>query len=250
MRSFFQLLRKELFGLRWFIVPLVGLSVLWHLFLMTRIGLWDEGIVLGLGVMPFSFIPLWILITSFIVYRNEWNEDTIYFMLSLPVSPWKVTLTKLFSVVIGAVVGTGVVGLGFLSLLMRSSVEIFSLVPSDWIMYNGMLVIIFSLAVLIAGVMVIQASFITSRMTNRLQGLVLLWILLIVSWLIPRLAMLIEPLLRWLPSIKIIGGSISNGIFSTQNIWIPSGSILAPFVVVFGFFVLATWLWKNQIELA
>lgn len=254
MGSFFQLLRKELFMLRWFIVPLTGLSILWHLFLMTKMGVWDEGLVIGLGLMPISFIPLWILITSFIVYRNEWNEDTIYFMLALPVNAWQVTLTKLLAVVIGAAVGTAVIGLGFFSVALRSSIDIIgelSLAPTGWIAYNGMLLIVFSLAMLIAGVMVIQASYIISRMANRLHGLVLIWIFLLISWLIPHLSILIEPLLRWLPSIKVIGGSSSfNGVFTTQNIWIPLGLIIAPLLVVFGFFALATWLWQSQIELA
>lgn len=254
MRSFLQLLRKELFTLRWYIVPLAGLSVLWHLFLMTRIGLWDEGIILGLGTIPFGFIPMWILITSFITYRNEWNEDTIYFMLALPINAWKVTLTKLLSVVIGAVVGTVVIGLGFLGLFGIISEGIIgnylNLVPNGWIAYNGMLAVIFGFASLVAGIMILQASYIVSRMANRLHGVVLLWIFFLVSWLIPRLSMLIEPLLRWLPSIKIIGGSISNGVFATQNIWIPLGPILAPFLVTLGFFALATWLWQSQIELA
>lgn len=254
MRSFLKLLRKELFGLRWFIVPLVVLSVLWHLFLLTKIGVWEEGVALGLGALPISFIPLWILITSFSIYRTEWNENTIYFMMSLPVSAWKITLTKLLAVVIGAVAGVTVIGLGLISLVMNSSIEligeVFSVVPTSWFVYNGMLVISFCLLMLIAGVMTIQASYIVSRMANRFHGLVLLWVFLIIAWLIPRLSVLIEPLLRWLPSVKIIAGSVFDGVLTTQNIWIPLGPLVAPLLVAFSFFGLATWLWESQIELA
>ena len=79
MSALWQLLRKDLLSLRWAMGVLLFLTFTWHIFLYSRVGVWPREVTLALGLIPFSFIQLWVLWISFQIYRTEWSEDTAIF---------------------------------------------------------------------------------------------------------------------------------------------------------------------------
>lgn len=252
MRSFWQLLRKDILSLRWVVAVLVILSLVWQAYLASKTGNWDGDLIFGLGFLPYIFIPLGLLITSLLVYRNEWKEDTIYLILSLPIKAWQVTVSKLLAVLIGGILGFLAItfGIFILALIQETSFINDYVFQSGVFNYNIGVMLMFILIGLLTGTMLIQLAYIISRMANRLQGLVFIWILVLSSWVIPRLGLLIEPLLRWLPNIRFESYNIVDGQIYTSNIFIPAAPLIAPWLVVIGLFGLATWLWQSHIELA
>lgn len=256
MRAFGKLLQKELVSLRWFIVALLVLTVVWHGFLYTKIAQWDAAIVFGLGFIPLSFIPLWLVIASIYSYRTEWSEDTSYFLLSLPVSGWTITVSKLLAVVSLCVIGL---------LLMVGSFFLFDLpdafltsldspfwggLPGNWYVNDLIILCAIIIAAVFGTVMTMHIAYIFSRMANRFRGVVMLWILFIMGWFTIRASFLIEPLLKWLPEFEVESWNLINNQMTHNTEMVASAPFVAQAVVMIGLFAFATWAWQTQIEVA
>jgi len=70
--------------------------IVFFAFLFTRIGKWEKGTPFGLGIaLSVSALLIYPLIKGFLSLRDEWDKDTIYLLLSLPVRRYKILLAKL-----------------------------------------------------------------------------------------------------------------------------------------------------------
>ncbi len=64
-RRFGLLLRKELTSLEGLFPVLLGVTLLWELFLVTRRPTWGPGAVAGLSLIPLGLIPFWAMWAGF-----------------------------------------------------------------------------------------------------------------------------------------------------------------------------------------
>ncbi len=255
MGALWQLLRKDLLAQRWAMGILLFLTVAWHIFLWSKVGTWPQGIALALGLIPFGFILLWIFWVSLQIYRREWSEDTVYFLMALPKPSWLVMGVKLLTVIVCAFVSVGAMIASYL-LFLNSEVEAAkALVAQHYTgpLYLGNLInggaLMFLFFVLF--VILIQFSYICSRMVNRFRGLVTMWVFVISLRLGGILASIFEPAFRWLPPVTFsIPGVVVGATAPPNRLLFSSGLFAACFLVGIGFFALGNWLWENQIQVA
>ncbi len=253
MNSYLQLLRKELLALRWSMGVFVGLTLIWQVFVATRTS-WTAPVLLINGLGPLSFLPMWLIWISFQSYSTEWSNDTAYLLLSLPVKGWQVTTTKLFPVMIAFLVALAVTISGFLLLFGRLIPVVigdtFAPLPAGWYLRNGVNLVVLGLLAVSAMVMLIHFAYITSRLAKRFRGPVLAWILLISFWIISRVGGLIEPILHWVRPLTFDFFNINQGLVDVYQFQLGLSPVLAIWLSIVGLFLLATWLWETQIEIA
>lgn len=206
MGPFIRLLRKDLEASRWsvgiFSGVIIGLMVYTRLKILA--GTWPYGALGLLMIGPAFLIPIWLLWQSFQTLRTEWREDTIYTLLTLPVSGWKILLAKLCAVSLEYTSLVIVSLAGFLLLFSFVLTEILQAVPSlGWLAWNGFLIYLVSLSFLIGVVIFIQLSFIIGKMVGRFQTIISLWVLFLASWFVTTINRMLIPLLRWLPPLSL-----------------------------------------------
>ncbi len=252
MKRFLKLLSKDLEASRLPVFFLASITLALMAFLRLRIaqGAWDpEVFVLGV-IAPMTFFPLWLIWRSFQTLRVEWREDTVYTLLVLPVPGWQVMLAKLASLLVEySVLFTAAVGGTFLfsSGLMD---ELWEVIPgSGWLAWNVLWVYVTGALILGAVAVHVQLAFVVSKMVGRLQGLVALWVLILSTWLVDRAAVLLEPLFRWLPTIRLHEllqlNKVNPGIIFE---WQPAGQIGAV-VATAGLLLLTGFLFEHFVEI-
>ncbi len=253
MKSYLQLIKKELRALRWYLGVLMFLTLGWHLFLATRVQRWPAELVFGLGWIPISFIPIWLLWISVQMYRSEWNQDTAYLLLSLPIPGWQITTSKFLVVMIAYVFSVVLFAASFFLALGGSIMQIvgdcLTLFPTIWYLRTGLNAFVLSVLLVSSATMLTHFSYISARMVKRFQGLVMVWILVLSVWLMERLGYVIEPLLRWVPWMTFEIGNYSQGMVHMGEFQMSLAPILAPWLIVVALFALGTWLWETQIEI-
>src|SRR5690606_42106689 len=80
-----QQYKKEILGNRTELLFLIGAYLLWTLFLLSRIGRWDEGAIIAAYFAPATGIfPLWAWWTSGQVDRQGWRGKTTHRLLCPP----------------------------------------------------------------------------------------------------------------------------------------------------------------------
>ncbi|HPT83868.1 MAG TPA: hypothetical protein PLM25_08250 [Limnochordia bacterium] len=252
MKRFLKLLRKDLEASRLPVFFLAGITLILMAVLRWRIaqGAWHPQVsVLGVAV-PLTFFPLWLIWRSFQTLRAEWREDTVYTLLVLPVPGWQVLLAKLagllveYSVLFAATVGGTFL---FFGGLMD---ELWEVIPGPWwLAWNALWVYVTGAFVLATLAIHVQLAFVVSKMVGRLQGLVALWVLFLSTWLTDRAALLLEPLFRWLPTIRLHEflqlTRFDEGIILE---WQPAGQIGAAFATV-GLLFLTGLLFERFLEI-
>lgn len=255
MKAFWQLLRKDLLSQRWAMGILLVLTLGWHIFLSTKVGVWYREATLMLGLIPFSFIQLWVIWISFQIYRTEWSEDTAYLLLSLPVSSWMITGVKLLTVVLCTLFGV-LVMLGSYLIFLKADIKpvweiVYPYLATGWYKRNLINLGVLSLFYFIGSVILMHFAYLCSRMVNRFRGLVVIWVLLVSTWLTTKIAAILKPLLRWLPSIGMDIPLIENSLIQEiREFKIPAGPFVGQLLAVIALLVLANWLWEKQIEIA
>ncbi|MGI6285039.1 hypothetical protein SEF58_04385 [Neomoorella humiferrea] len=95
-----RLYRKELRDLRLESMVVLGLILLWNFFLYYKAGTatWPPGTHLVFSLMMLVITGFLPLIESFKIWGDEWKNNTVYLLLSLPVNGQQVVLAKLLAV--------------------------------------------------------------------------------------------------------------------------------------------------------
>lgn len=250
-----QQYKKELLSNRVEIALIAGAFIVWTLFLLSRVGLWQGEIIVGIYWMPASFLPLWALWTSVQQYRQEWRENTSYLMLSLPVRAWVITSAKL-AVLFTAAVGFSLLILaGGWLLLARTGVlalyhasSLFEMIPGEWIVKITLLGWALTVGSVVVMGLVAQLAYMFSRLFTRFRGLVMVWTLLLTSWLTGRAMDVGGKLLAWLPDFHIRFLDFFDGVLGLRVYAIQSGPIVMYALVVLGLYALLNVILERAVE--
>ncbi|QUH26524.1 ABC-2 transporter permease [Serpentinicella alkaliphila] len=99
-RMFRTLFKKDLMLAKNESLIILGIIALGNLFLYYKAQTsWPLEVSLGFSWVLLMFIPLSIFIRAFSSISSEWKENTVYLMMSLPVSGMLVLLSKLLSLI-------------------------------------------------------------------------------------------------------------------------------------------------------
>lgn len=208
MKAFWKIYRKDLQALQFTMFLFSFITLVWDIFLFTRVGKWQEGLPFGLSFIPLAFLQLWVVWDAIQSYRSEWHGGSIYLMLSLPTSGWKLALSKL------AAVWTSFTLLSLLSLsgawfiLMRETglaheiVSMLQKVPRgyllSWAFRLGLAYWLSGLAI----ALVVQGAYLMGRLASRGQFFVMLGALWASVYALIRLGGAGHFLFGWVPDLQ------------------------------------------------
>ncbi len=251
MKRFWCLLKKDLEAMRWPVGIFAGVMTGIMVFVRFRVvgGLPGEIVPALTVALPLGVLPFWLLWQSLQSLRSEWQEDTVYTLLSLPVPGWWITLSKLFRIWIEYTLILALVVVG--NMLLFSDVFRLALgdIPGSWIFRNGFLLYLFSLAVIAVFVILIQLVFVVSKLVGRFQGLVALWTGILTLWVMGAVTRLLEPLFRWVPPLSL------ERLFRVGEIqrMIPMDLFFSPrveaWLTVAAIFILTAYLLEHFVEI-
>ena len=95
MRAWWELYKKEILDMIILYCCYLPGIVAWEIFLFYKADKWIIWLAFGLSFVPFALYPILILWLGYNSYRQEWKDDTHYFLLSLPRRGWEIGLAKL-----------------------------------------------------------------------------------------------------------------------------------------------------------
>lgn len=251
MKRFLRLLQKDLQASLLPVGFLSGITLILLAFTRFKISTsaWPVEVSIAAVAIPLVFLPLWLLWQSFQTLRTEWREDTVYTLLVVPVPGWKVMLAKLLAIAIEYTVLLAVIVVGTLAFFLPLVREVMQFVPSfAWVLRNGILLYLVSLAMLASVVIFVQLAFVVGKMVGRVQGLVALWTLVLSGWLVDRLGVLLEPLFRWLPTLRLHKlfrlEELRQGVVAEWNLAPEIGTWLGILAVL----ALTSYLFEHYVE--
>lgn len=252
MKSFKQLLLKELHESKWQLMIVAGLTLVFQFYVRFNASLPPQALF-GVGWVPLIVLPFWLLWSSFYTMRHEWNRDTIYLLLSLPVSGLTILGVKLLSVLIQLAVFLAVTIVGVLVMYNFTFPYVFGeLAPymsAEWMVGTGAKLVLLGTLLSALIIMVIQFSYLAGRLFGRFQGLISIWVLFVVSWLIQRLAQLTYPLFSWIPRVPFTGWVQSGELFYRQEVQLDIAPLVASVALASAFFWLGAYLLEREIEI-
>lgn len=239
-RRFRLLLRKELMGLEGLFPLLLGATVLWELFLLSRAQIWRPEAVALASLLPLVVIPFWAAWAGFQSVRAEWNGDHAQLLLTLPVPYWQIQGVKLLAIWLQAGFTALVVGAAAL-LLGRGLIRDLQL-SGLWDVVVTSVPTAAALWWLFIVHLSIAAQFASAvwRMVPRFGGLVALWATVMAAWLGDRLSRLLGHLFQWVPDLRLMAASMSGAgvqtVVTRHVIFIDSGPLLASLLLGLGLF--------------
>lgn len=254
MRSaYWQLLWKEMQQAATTALVFTLLIVAWFAFLFTRVGVWPGMFPFALGMMVLGFVPFWALWRTFFSFRQEWNGDHMYLLLSLPVPGWYITSTKLVVALVelfvySAIIITG--GVLLLSLDQPAALEAPLKVLRETALFQtgAKLALVQTVGLLIA-MIIIQFSYLVGRIANRRKGLMTLVVGIVSSWLVFRLGGLVAPLLKWIPEVAVQSINIINDVVHIETAYIGVAPVIGSLVSALGLFVIGSTILERDVEL-
>lgn len=94
-KKLFTLYKKDLTILKFETLLILGSIIVFNLFLYYKAKTsWPLDMSLGLSTLLLSFVPLFTFFRAFNFIKEEWKENTVYFMMSLPTSGNIIFLSK------------------------------------------------------------------------------------------------------------------------------------------------------------
>ncbi|MFW5992455.1 MAG: hypothetical protein ACOCQN_04610 [Halanaerobiaceae bacterium] len=252
MRAWWELYKKDLFTLGFFMLVVILLVFAWEFFLFYKIDAWPGGLTFSLSFLPFSFFPLLLLWLGYNGFRAEWKDDTNYFLLSLPRHGWEISLAKLaaamtFYLVVPLV--TALLIYIFQWGPFKNMMEIPEFIlEGQWAIKTIFKIFVFYWLSGLALYIITQFSQLVSLFYDRFRGLVTIVVFIISNYLVYRGGSILAPLLKWLPDFPVeVINETRMGLQKTV-IYLGSGPVIGSAVLLGGVFLLGSWLLENQLE--
>ncbi|MFW6035086.1 MAG: ABC transporter permease [Halothermotrichaceae bacterium] len=245
MRAWWEIYKKEIFSISFFLLVVVLLVLGWELFLFYKIDTWEEGLPFALSFLPFSFFPLLILWLAFNSYRAEWKDETSYFLLSIPRPGWQISLAKIsagMTFYIAVTLVTSIlIYLFHRELIMEGLNSAPAVITTGFITETLVKVFLINWLSALVTYVLVQFSYLVSLFYNRFRGLITLVVYILTNYLVYRLGGLLAPLFNWAPDFMV--RSINGNGFA-----IGSGPFIASGIAVIALFMLGSWMLENQLE--
>jgi hypothetical protein len=176
-----KLIFKEIKGFMLFPVGLIFILIaLWDFFLRLHIGVWQNQDILGLATLQLAIPFIWSIAMAFYTLYSEWNTNTVYLLLSLPIKGITLIGAKLTAIISGLF---SIYIFGIICYLINFRALLSNPISQELIWCVGVNSLLF-LAVLIV---ICQFSFLIGRIVPKYCGLFTGIIFLAVLWLMDKI---------------------------------------------------------------
>lgn len=249
MKKWLYLYKKELKTISFILVVSILIISAWQILLWYKIGNWPDGIAFTLGFIPFMFIPLIMLWQGYKSIRQEWKNESIYFLLTLPCPGWYITSAKL---------AAGITY--FLLVILTNSIFVFLIgrrevvkflppeIEINWLLNIGFKLLILYFIYSIGLYLLSQFSALISRFYHKLRGFVSIVVFIISSYLIYRMGTLIASLFEWLPDIPVKSINYSSEVANITTVYLNSAPFAGIIFMGLIMFFLGSWLLAEYLE--
>ncbi len=252
MRAYWELYKKDFRSMSFAMLVISLLILGWHFFLVYKKYQWGVALTFGLSFIPFAFFPIIALWMGFQSFRQEWKDDTIYGLLTLPRSGLVLTSTKLL-VGMTCYIGVSILLSGLIFFSYQDFIEEgLQLIPYQ--MNRGLLIGYIVKAILVYWIIgaiiyiISQFSYLISKFYNKVSWLIVILVFNLSQYLIFRGGGILAPLFTWAPDISIGIENVRMGIFYSETLEIGTGPLLASLLIVIGIFFVGSWVLEKQLE--
>lgn len=251
MSGLLELYKKELRSIAFFLLVSVLIILGWQFFLLYKATNWPEGVAFGLSYIPFAFFPLIMIWQGYQSYRQEWKNDTIYMLLSLPRPGWVISLSKLLAALTYYLV-TVVLNMVMVYFVSQQHFwsEMLPVVTEKWVLSMAFKTVIAYIVMGISIYILSQFSCLVSRFYDRFKGLISIVVFILSSYIIYRGGAILAPLFKWLPDLPVKIMSESLATFEPATIHIGSGPIIASLILIILLFSLGGKLLEDYLEVS
>ncbi len=250
--NFYKLVMKEIKGSRWTMLLFLILTVFWHLFLLAKTGKWHEETYLTLGLIPYFVLPLWVLGNMLHMIHSEWNSNTIYLLLSLPIRGWAVTGSKIVASVIELVILGLLAGISFMLFFGSNFLSYIAVhndgVPLTWMLSPAALAAFFYILVTFICLVLAQFSYLVSRLVGRFRGLIIAATAFVLFWIFMRLGGMLSPLFEWVPDFSFKTWTSINNVINVGSETLNSAPIAAVVFLTVLVFIAGSIFYDKNIE--
>ena len=249
-RPLLQLYKKEIYTKRLEIIGILACVLLWNVLVIIKPWwfTYRKEDVVGISMsLPAGIIFVWTIWIGFKSISYEWDNNTCYLLLSLPISGFKVLTVKILSILsILLVFIVEVCGAALVVDLMKRSDSIHIDIPSFGacmaFIADIFLVLLYMLVSAAIMVILCQFAYIASRLVNRFSkvfavvaGGAGLWVFMRGTSILTYLLNLLH-----LPKIKILIGE-GDGFISLSP-------IIATLLLSFGLLYVTAKLFDHVVE--
>lgn len=252
MRAWWDLYKKEINLIVFFSAVVMLITFAWELFLFYKINKWPMGLPFGLGFLPFSFFPLLILWLGYNSFRQEWKDDTNYFILSLPRYGWEISLAKLAAGMTFYTLTSlfTLISIYFFqqSFIKTALAEVTIIASNVWII-NNLIKAYFVFWLMGLGIYIVaQFSQLISLFYDRFRGLITIVVFILANYVIFRGGSFLAPALKWLPDIPV--QVLNDTMMGIQEftVYLGSGPLVGSALIIIGMFLTGSWLLQRYLE--
>lgn len=245
-----KLIVKELKGYVLIPAGIIGTMILaWNLFLYFHIGSWQDNEILGLGVLPAVILLIWAVVMAFYTLYSEWNTNTVYLLLSLPVKGFTILGSKIIAN-LSCFLFVNVFGLASYLLCFHKIIWgpiSFIMTPElwtgvgqffGWLQINSLLL---TALVVVLG----QFAFLAGRISPKFRGLITTITFLFSFWLCSKIYQLFHAVLYWIPSVELQ----IHPIHTMKSVKWDFEFMLIIVLITVGFLSLNSLLFERKIEI-
>ncbi len=253
MKKWFALVKKEFRQINILIVVSVLIIAAWEIFLLTRGENWPPGVTFGLGFIPLFFLPVIMLYLGYSSYRKEWENDTIYFLKTLPRKGYEINSAKFISAFLYfALISmlTLYVHLFFHQEFMSWMIDQMPAVLNAEIIVQFLRVnIIMYLTAGIQLYLITQLAYLTASFFARFRLLISIVVFILAHYLLYRVGGMIALILNFLPDFPITIMMESPAGVEAATVYLGSGPIAAVIILLSGIFWFNSRLIGREVDI-
>ncbi|MBO8129742.1 MAG: hypothetical protein H0Z39_11205 [Peptococcaceae bacterium] len=250
MKGLWPLYKKEFQGMWIYFVSGPVVTVIWLAFLASRAAgwltgsAWSPGTVLGWSFMLLFAIGLFTLLLGFHVLSHEWNNDTVYWLLSLPVRGYVIAGAKFLTIVSWTAVTLlpAFLGINWMSLWLLDFY-----IPAEYFIAGYFL----TTGVMVGVALVAMLAEAIGLTVRRMRWFVTAASFVGGLYLHAKLSRLLEPVFSFLPTIPGLTGvswTSERVSFSMTDMALALAEPVSGLVVSVLMFVAVGWLIDRRLE--
>lgn len=252
MRAWFALFKKELKSMLFTILVSLLLVTAWEVYLITKMDVWPLGLSFGLGFIPFAVFPLLMLMQGYQSFRQEYKNDTIYLLRSLPRKGYEIVTSKFASSALVYIILTlytfGIHMFFHYQQVKYVMGEVPEAVASTYSTRMAVIGIIFYLLVGFVPYIISQFSYLVSCFFSKFRWLVSIVVFVISHYLLVRVGGFLARLFNWLPDIPI--DSMYSGPYGDEimTFYLGSGPVVSGLLLLIVIIFAGSWILEKQLD--
>ena len=251
--NFWSLYRKDL---RQLLMPMLFLLLAglgWHGFWVyqsAEIPKAEFKLIISF-IFPLLILPITLIWFGYRSFRNEWKQNTIYTLLSLPCSGRRLIGSKIlaaFTYYLTVILLQTLVIISTYQVSISSGIKI---LERKLQVSAPLLLITMLFFLLLWGsylYLLAQFSYLVSKLWDKFNLAVSIAAFLVMNYLLDKIAQLLAPAFNWLPSLFYLSAQEADGIINFSLNIESSGELAVWLLLLIGIYWLNGWLLENRLD--